>query len=94
MAVPFDPPQPRFNRQQRAGDPALFLIGRAPVLHLVRQLAKLKGEGDCLEPFSFLVATRRRGAKCSTPCYCRPQPSMRSTTKARLKWSVTPPYDH
>src|SRR3989338_3814017 len=41
MAVAFDPPQSRFDDQQRAGDPALFLVRRAPPVDLVGDLAEL-----------------------------------------------------
>jgi len=41
MPVAFDPPQLRFYGQQRAGDPAVLLIGRAPVIDLVGDLAEL-----------------------------------------------------
>lgn len=38
---PFDPAQSRFNGQQRAGYPPVLLVGRAPVIHLVRHLPQL-----------------------------------------------------
>ena len=41
VAVAFDPPQARFDGQQRAGDPAVFLVRRAPVIDLVGDLAEL-----------------------------------------------------
>ena len=41
MPIAFDPPQARLNEYQRAGDPPLFLVGRPPVIHLVRQLPEL-----------------------------------------------------
>ena len=41
VPVAFDPPQSRFDGQQRAGDPALFLVRRAPPIDLVGDLAKL-----------------------------------------------------
>ena len=41
MAVAFNPPQSRFDGQQCAGDPALFLIRRAPPIDLVGNLAML-----------------------------------------------------
>ena len=41
VPVAFDPPQSRFDGQQCAGDPALFLIRRAPPIDLVGNLAML-----------------------------------------------------
>lgn len=41
MAEAIDPPQPRFNGQQRARDPTLLLVRRAPVVDLVGDLAEL-----------------------------------------------------
>ena len=45
MAVAFDPPQTRLDEDQRTGHPALFLVRRAPVIHLVGELAELGIEG-------------------------------------------------
>jgi len=42
MAVAFDPPQTRLDEEQRTGYPALFLVRRAPVIHLVGELAELR----------------------------------------------------
>jgi len=41
VAVAFDPPQSRFDGQQRAGDPAVLLVRRAPPVDLVGDLAEL-----------------------------------------------------
>ncbi len=41
VGVAFDPSQSRFDGQQRAGDPALFLVRRAPPVDLVGDLAEL-----------------------------------------------------
>ena len=45
MAVAFDSPQARLDEDQRTGYPALFLVRRAPVIHLVGQLAELGVQG-------------------------------------------------
>ena len=45
MAVAFDPPQARLDEAQRTGYPALFLVRRAPVIHLVGELAELRIQG-------------------------------------------------
>ena len=44
-AVAFDPPQARLDEAQRTGDPALFLVRRTPVIHLVGELAELRIQG-------------------------------------------------
>jgi len=46
MAVAFDPPQARLDEDQRTGHPALFLVRRAPVIHLVGELAELRIQGS------------------------------------------------
>ena len=45
MPVAFDPPQARLDEDQRTGHPALFLVRRAPVIHLVGELAELGIQG-------------------------------------------------
>ena len=45
MAVAFDPPQAWLNEEQRTGHPAVFLVRRMPVIHLVGQLAELGVQG-------------------------------------------------
>jgi len=45
IPVAFDPPQARLDEEQRTGHPALFLIRRAPVIHLVGELAELGIQG-------------------------------------------------
>ena len=45
MAVAFDPPQARLDEAQRTGYPALFLVRRAPMIHLVGELAELRIQG-------------------------------------------------
>ena len=45
MAVAFDPPQARLDEEQRTDHPALFLVRRAPMIHLVGQLAELRIQG-------------------------------------------------
>ena len=45
MAVAFDPPQARLDEAQRTGYPALFLVRRTPVIHLVGELAELRIQG-------------------------------------------------
>jgi hypothetical protein len=39
MAAAFDPSQARLDEDQRTGHPALFLVRRASVIHLVGELA-------------------------------------------------------
>jgi hypothetical protein len=45
MAVTFDLPQAGLNEAQRTGDPALFLLRCASVIHLVGELAELRIQG-------------------------------------------------
>ena len=45
MPVVFDPPQARLDEDQRTGHPALFLVRRAPVIHVVGELAELGIQG-------------------------------------------------
>jgi len=42
----FDPPQARLDVQKRGGQPALFLIGGAPPIHLIGPLPAHSGESD------------------------------------------------
>jgi hypothetical protein len=42
MAVAFDPPQARLDEAQRTGYPALFLVRRTPVIHLIGARAELR----------------------------------------------------
>src|ERR1022692_4897283 len=45
MAVAVDPPQARLDEEQRTGHPALFLVRRTPVIHLIGELAELRIQG-------------------------------------------------
>ena len=45
VTVAFDPPQARLDEAQRTGYPALFLVRRPPVIHLVGELAELRIQG-------------------------------------------------
>lgn len=41
VPVAVDPPQARFDEDERTGHPAVFLVRGAPVIHCVGQLAEL-----------------------------------------------------
>jgi len=65
MAVAFDLPQAGLDEAQRTGDPALFLLRCASVIHLVGELAELRIQG--FQTVGGLQAHPRHAESVSPP---------------------------
>ena len=68
-AIPPDPPQPRFDVEEGRGEPAVFLVGGPPVVHLVGPLPDERVEG--LETVGGLQA-RPQGAEDARHRFAEP----------------------